>query len=86
MDFYNLRILFVPQNNNFGLVLSMLLDFLQPIGLNVLKCFFIHEIEDEDYSMRIFVVGGRNRAETLLACSVPDLQLDRLLFNLELPE
>jgi hypothetical protein len=64
---------------------QQLVDVLRRVSVNLVQPLLhaeeglhvCHVVHDDD-AMRVAVVGGRDGVEPLLACSVPDLQLDCL--------
>ena len=54
-----------------------LVDLLQP-ALDVVERVEVGDVVHDDDAVSAAVVGAADRAEALLACSVPNLQLDRL--------
>mmetsp|Transcript_2883 Transcript_2883/g.8308 ORF Transcript_2883/g.8308 Transcript_2883/m.8308 type:complete len:245 (-) Transcript_2883:2377-3111(-) len=64
---------------------SVPVDLMQP-GLHVLERLRVGHVVDDDDAVRAAVVAARDCAEALLACRVPDLQLDCLSIQLDRPD
>jgi hypothetical protein len=61
----------------------MLIYLLKPIG-NVIEGLLVSAVVNQDDSHGSLVVGLSDSPESLLACSVPHLQLDSLVVNVDL--
>ena len=60
----------------------MIAHLLQPLGLDVFETLAASDVEDKEDATGVAVEAARDGAEALLACCIPDLQLDiRLLFD-----
>jgi len=67
----------IADNDELHILFCVFLDFVEPKLFYVLQRFLEAEVEDEHNSLCVFVVGTRNRAESFLSSSIPDLQLYR---------
>jgi hypothetical protein len=56
-------------------------NFVQPL-LNIVEGFGVGHVVNDNNAVRAAVVGRRNRTKAFLAGCVPNLQLDRLLVQL----
>lgn len=74
------EILLVAHQYDVDLLVRVVANFEEPV-VEVLERFLTGDVEYEDGSYRAFVVGARDGLEGLLACGVPDLQLDGLVSN-----
>ena len=59
----------------------MRLNLLQPV-LDIVKCRLLGAIVDENDAHGTLVISLRNRAEALLPCRVPYLQLHSLVLHI----
>ena len=69
------KVVFVPDHDNFNVGLTVLLDFFEP-DIEIGEGLLLHQVEAEDDTLRTFVVRIRNCPVPLLACGIPNLQLD----------
>ena len=81
----SLIIHFICENHDFDVTTRVLFDFIQP-NRDGEEAFFVSEVEDDDDAISSLVVGISNRAVPFLTCSVPNLQLDGALIDLECSE
>ncbi len=59
----------------------MLINLLEPV-LDIVKSDFLSAVVDEDDAHGSLVIGLCDRAEPLLTCRVPNLQLDALVLHI----
>ena len=81
----SLIIHFIGKDHDFDVTTRVLFDFIQP-DWDREEAFFVSEVEDDDDAISSLVVGISNRAVPFLTCSVPNLQLDGALIDLECSE
>ena len=76
------EIIFVSYKDSRDIVVRMLLNFIHPVVNRFVRLFVSCVIHDNN-SVSSFVVGRSNRLESLLTCSVPNLEFDCLSINLQ---
>ena len=64
-------------------LIRVFFDFVHPELLNILKSPADLEVEDQNNALSIFVVCAGDGPESLLACGIPDLQLDSIVIKFE---
>mmetsp|Transcript_16219 Transcript_16219/g.41144 ORF Transcript_16219/g.41144 Transcript_16219/m.41144 type:complete len:211 (+) Transcript_16219:303-935(+) len=72
----------VPDEDLTNVVLGVVLDLANPV-LDVLETAAVRHIVDQQDALRTPKVGGRDRAEALLAGGVPNLELDDLVTKVD---
>ena len=82
---FSLIIHFIGENHDFDVTSRVLFDFIQP-DWDGEEAFFVSEVEDDDDAISSLVVGISDCAVPFLTCSVPNLQLDSALIDLECSE
>ena len=60
----------------------MSVNLLEPVG-NIVKCLLFSAVVDENDTHSTLVICLGNRAETLLAGSIPHLELDALILDVD---
>lgn len=76
---------FVRENHDLDVRPGVLVNLIEPDG-DALEAFAVGQVEDDDDAVSALVIRVRDRAVALLACRVPNLQLDRRLVDLHRAE
>lgn len=78
---FTLQVIFVTDQQNLHVRIAIGLDFLKP-PLYMLECLFSGNIVDKESSYCASIIRTCDRSEILLSCSIPNLQLDIFVFNI----
>jgi len=87
-----LKITFVTQNTKLNIWSSIFLDLLlktfylsKPKWLNIVIAFLFSYIINNENGVSTFIIGSSYGPKSLLACSIPYLQLDNTSFDSNRP-
>ena len=79
------QVVFVGHNYYLNLFLRVSVHFFQPI-IQVYEAFTLEQVKYENDSMSILVICACDCSVSLLACCIPNLQFDCLIFNFDSSE